>query len=352
MTRTMRAARFHGVGEGVRVEEVPYPEPGPGEVVVAVAACGICGSDVHFLEDVPVPGPLPMTLGHEAAGIVEALGEGVEGWTPGDRVALSLDGGCGTCRTCRAGSPNACLSLVVPGLHCDGAFAEALRVPAGGLVRVPDEVSLSSAAVATDCVATPFHALRCRGGLREGETVAVVGAGGLGSAAIALAGALGAGRVVAVDRSEAALERAKRAGATTVLATPGEDPVPAVHEATDGGADLVVECVGTPETVSVGLRSLVQGGRLVAVGVGMQPPPIDYPQALFSLWELSVIGAFASHREDLEEVLALQAEGRIDIESWISHRVPLDGVVEGLEMLRTKRGDPQRVVMTTALADT
>lgn len=344
--RTMLAARFHGMDVPIRLETLPYPVAGPGDVVVRVAACGICGSDVHFLEGMPVPKGLPVTLGHEPAGVIESVGEGVAEWAPGDRVALQLGNGCGRCRTCAAGHRNNCPQLIAPGLQIDGAFAEAIQVPAGCLVRVPDAVSLSAAAVATDCVATPYHALTCRAGLRPGERVAVIGTGGVGGQAVQLARVLGAGQVVAVDLAAVALDRARRMGATdTVQVAADEDASLRIREVTDGGADLVLECVGSPDLLAAGVRALAPGGRLIAVGVGMQAPRIDLPQALFSFSELAVIGSFGSHREDLETVLRLQAEGVIDIDASISHRLPLSAVGEGLEMLRTRRGDPQRIVV-------
>ncbi|MFN8546212.1 MAG: zinc-binding dehydrogenase [Candidatus Binatia bacterium] len=349
MSRRMRAARFHGAGIGVRIEEVPYPVPGPDEVVVRVAACGICGSDLHFLDGMPVPGGLPITLGHEPAGVVEAVGAGVRGWEPGDRVAVHLGIGCGACRVCASGHPNCCPRLMAPGLHIDGAFAEAIRVPVGTLVRVPDRVSLVAAAVSTDCVASPYHALVCRAGLRPGARVAVIGCGGLGGQAVQLARVLGAAQVVAVDVARAALERAARAGATQTLdAGTDGDVAGAVRQVTDGGADVVIECVGTPETVAAGARALRPGGRLVVVGVGMMPPAIDVPQALFALQELAVLGSFGSHAHDLEEVFRLEADRVIDVEASVSHRLPLAEVARGLEMLRTKQGNPQRIVIEIA----
>lgn len=344
--RTMRAARFYGFDQGIRLEQVPYPVPGPDEVVIRVAACGVCGSDVHFLEGMPVPAPLPLTLGHEAAGIVESCGERVTGWKAGDRVAIHLGVGCGGCRTCLSGHPTSCPDVKAPGLQIDGAFAEAIKVPAACLVRVPEEVSLAAAAVATDCVATPYHALRCRGGLQPGMRVAVLGVGGVGGMGVQSARVLGAEQIIAVDLSATALSRAVLAGATdTLQIAPGDDPALQIREITRGGADLVLECVGSPDTTRAGVRSLRPGGTLVAVGVTLQPPQIDVPQALFAVGELSVLGSFASHREDLEQVLALQAAGKLDIDGSISHRLPLEQVSEALEMLRSKRGDPQRIVI-------
>jgi len=345
----MRAARFHGTEIGIRIEEVAYPQPGPGEVVVKLAACGICGSDVHFLEGMPVPGGLPITLGHEPAGIVEAVGTGVRDWRAGDRVAVHLGAGCGSCRVCLSGHPNCCPQLVAPGLHIDGAFAEAIKVPAGTLVRVPAGVSLAAAAVSTDCVASPYHALACRAALRPGERVAVIGCGGLGLQAVRLAGVLGAAQVVAIDVSEIALQRAAKAGATDCVdARAKNDIAGAIQALTGGGADVVVECVGAAACVADGVRALLPGGRLVAVGVGMTPPLIDIPQAFFALQEFSVLGSFGSHQHDLEEIFRLIASGVLDIDGSISHRLKLDEVAEGLEMLRTKKGDPQRIVVELA----
>lgn len=346
---TMRAVRFHDVSAGLRVEEVPVRPPGPRDVLVQVAACGLCGSDVHFLDGMPVPGPVPVTFGHEPAGTIVALGEGVDGWRVGDPVAITISDGCGGCRTCRSGTPEACPQQRAPGLHLDGAFAEYITVPTSTLVRVPEGVSMAAAAVATDCVASPYHALACRGRLRAGEQVVVIGIGGLGSMAVTLARHLGAERIVAVDRSQAALDRAIAAGADAAVLVPdGAEATAASGElfgVTGGGAELVVECVGRPDTTALGGLALAAGGRLVILGVGMAPPPIPYPQAIFAVAEYSVIGSFASHKEDLAEVLRLQATGAIDIESAISHRVSLEEVPEGYERLRHHRGDPQRIVM-------
>lgn len=347
----MRAARFHGLAAGLRVEDVPYPTAGPDDVVVRVAACGVCGSDVHFFEDVPVPAPLPIVLGHEPAGVIESVGANVRAWKAGDRVAIHLGTGCGECATCRSGHGIACRTLRAPGLHFDGAFAEAIRVPTSCLVRVPDAVSLAAAAVATDCVASPYHALKCRAAVRPGETVVVIGVGGLGAMGVASATLLGAARVLAVDLSPTALERATKLGADVAIhVKPGEDVAAQIVLATGGGADVTLECVGVPETVSLGVRTLRPGGRLAIVGVGMQPPKIDLPQALFCIGEISVLGSFGSHREDLEEVLAYEASGRLDIAASISHRLPLERTAEAIEILRTKRGDPQRVVIEVAQA--
>ena len=179
----------------------------------------------------------------------------------------------------------------------------------------------------------PASPPRPRAGSLPRERVAVIGVGGLGGQTMRLASVLGASQVVAVDISSVALERARRFGATdTVLAVPGEDPSPQLHELTGGGVDLSVECYGSPDTIAHSVNALDRGGTLVIVGV-------------FAIAEISVLGSFASHPEDLAEVLRMEANGTIDICSSITHRLPLDQVPEALEMLRTKRGDPERIII-------
>ena len=192
----------------------------------------------------------------------------------------------------------------------------------------------------------PASPPRPRAGSLPRERVAVIGVGGLGGQTMRLASVLGASQVVAVDISSVALERARRFGATdTVLAVPGEDPSPQLHELTGGGVDLSVECYGSPDTIAHSVNALDRGGTLVIVGVCMQPPRIDLPVGVFAIAEISVLGSFASHPEDLAEVLRMEANGTIDICSSITHRLPLDQVPEALEMLRTKRGDPERIII-------
>lgn len=348
----MQAVRFHGARRGLLVEAVDRPTPAPGEVLVEIAACGLCRSDLHVLEGMPVPAALPLVLGHESAGSIAEVGPGVEDWAVGDRVAVHIGDGCGTCRTCRAGFPEACPSQRVPGLHRDGSFAELVAVPTTTLVRIPDGVSMTAAAVATDCVASPYHALVCRARLQPGEQVVVLGVGGLGTMAVVLARILGADRVVAVDTSPAALERATSLGADACVLIPqGTDPtsvVGQIREQLDVAAEVVLECVGRADTVMLGNWLIQPGGRLVLVGVGMEPPPIVFPQALFTLCEYSVLGSFASHRHDLEAVFDLVVQGELDIDASISHRIGLEEVPAGYDRLRDYRDDPQRIVMERA----
>ena len=180
--RTMRAARLHRAGAPLVVEEVAIPELAPGEVLVRVRACGLCGTDLHLAVEGSLPVErTPITLGHEAAGEVAAVAPGVSAWREGDRVALFPAASCGACRWCRSGRESLCDAAKVYGMARDGALAEYVAVPARSLVALPAGIPFDQGAVITDGVATPFHALRARGALRAGETVGIFGCGGLGT---------------------------------------------------------------------------------------------------------------------------------------------------------------------------
>src|SRR3954453_17749667 len=196
----MRAARFYAPGEPLRVETVPRPRPDEADdVLVRVAAVGLCGSDIHIaVEGITATPYQPITLGHEIAGTVEGVGSGVEDWTPGDRVAVSAIEVDGTCANCTAGHAEVCLGRRLKGIQADGGLGEYVVVPARNLCRLPDSVSFPVGAVITDAVATPFHALVEVAGLTAGQSAAVFGVGGLGLHAVQIARLLRASPIIAV----------------------------------------------------------------------------------------------------------------------------------------------------------
>jgi D-arabinose 1-dehydrogenase-like Zn-dependent alcohol dehydrogenase len=320
----MLAARLHRPGEGLCIDEVPVPEPAPGEVLLEVRACGLCGTDVHLALEGSLPvARTPITLGHEAAGIVAARGAGAVRFREGDRVALFPAASCGACRFCQSGRDSLCDAAKVYGMARDGALAEYVVVPEASLLALPQGIPFDIGAVVTDGVATPLHALRSRGQLRAGETVGVFGCGGLGTHALQLALLMGASQVVAVDTDEEALGRARRLGAGLAL-DPGRVDVPrAVREHLGGrGLDLAIELVGLPETVELAVRCLGKGGRAVVVGVGPGRPALP-PLASFVGREQAVLGSFGMDRADIADLFSLLAAGRIDLSGSISARYPL-----------------------------
>ncbi len=342
---TMRAARLHVPGEPLRIEEVPVPVPGPGEVLVKVCACGLCGTDLHLAVhgDLPVARS-PITLGHEAAGVVAGLGPGARGVREGDRVALFPAASCGACGPCLDGRESLCDRAQVFGMSRDGALADYVVTPARSVVRLGDRVPFDQAAVITDGVATPFHALRTRGALRAGETVGVFGCGGLGTHGVQLARLMGAGFVAAVDTNPAARARALALGADLALDPREVDVARELRRAT-GGLDLALECVGLAETVGLALRSLGKRGRAVLVGVGPARPTLP-PLAAFVGREQAVLGSFGMDRRDIEDLLALVEAGRLDLSASVSARYPLGEADAALQHLARKDGDVVRVVVT------
>jgi 2-desacetyl-2-hydroxyethyl bacteriochlorophyllide A dehydrogenase len=345
-SRTMRAARFTRPGEPLRLVEVPVPRPGPQEVLVRVRATGLCGSDVHIAVDGITPvGFSPITLGHEPAGEVAEVGEGVTGWVPGDRVVVMAIQSCGRCEHCVRGASQVCRSRCIAGIQVDGGLAEFMVTPAAFLVPLPDEVGFEVGGIVGDAVATPFHALADRAQLRAGETVAVFGVGGLGLHAVELARFMGAARVVAVDVRAGQLQRAREFGADTVVDASSEDPVAAVFAATSGrGVDVAAEFVGLQQTISQTVDVLATGGRAVIVGIGTEPL-IGPAPVMFVRKEASILGSYGSSRTAVERLLALAAGGQLDLERSITHVYPLEQADEALRVLHRKDGDPIRVVV-------
>lgn len=347
---TMRAARLHRVRtadapELVQVDEVDVPVPGAGEVLVEVRACGICASDLHVVQGVtPHGGDLPQILGHEPAGVVAAVGDGVDDWMPGDRVAFVMARPCGRCPYCASGRENLCVRLTVPGIDGDGAMAQYAVADQRFLAPLPAVVPFEQAAILTDAVATPYHALK-RAGVSEGVTVAVFGLGGLGMHAVQLARLAGAELVIGVDLDEVNLERALEWGADAVVDAADGKPARRVRELSEGGVDRAFEFVGANATVDQALKSVRPGGR--AVIVGLTPEPMQLmPEALFVAGELELVGSFGSTPADLGELVDLVEAGRLDLTRSITHRLTLDEVPEALGRLERRDDHPIRMVVS------
>ena len=340
----MRAVRFLGVGKPLEVVEVPDPQPGPDEVVVRVAACGICASDLHMMDgSLPVRTPPPVTPGHEASGTIAALGSGVAGWSEGERVTISAGKPCRECAACRAGRFDSCQAVLTFGVDYDGAWADYCVVPADTCVRLPDEISFEVGAILADCVATPFNAVVDVAQVRAGERLAVFGIGGLGTHAVQIARMAGAGFVAAVDPLPSARQRALRLGAD--LAAEPDGAVAAIRAATGGeGVDVSFDFVGANKVLKAAIASLAPYGRCILVGVGGERIELG-PSILFAVRKTRLIGSYGYRREHLEQLTRLVASGRLDLSGSISARMPLEAAADGVEALATKRGDPVRIVL-------
>ncbi len=340
----MRAVVFEGRGRGLALRELPTPHPGPGEVLVRVAACGICHTDLHFLDHgVPTAKTPPIVLGHEASGTIEAAGEGVASPRVGDRVLLPAVYGCGRCRFCRTGRENLCSSLAFFGSSVDGAFATHLLAPAHVPVPLPEGVPLEESAIVADAVSTPFHAVRNRARVRPGETVAVFGCGGVGMNVVQCA-ALAGGRVIAIDIDPQKLALAMELGAErTIDATIESDLPRAVRRRTDGGADVAFEAIGKPKTIRQACESLRRGGRLCVVGYCAEEVALPAQRLMFH--ELEVIGSLGCPTSEYAPLLELVRAGRVRILPLVSAKVPLDRIEAGFERMR--RGEGLRTLVVS-----
>jgi S-(hydroxymethyl)mycothiol dehydrogenase len=357
--QTVDAVVARKKGGAVGLERIVVPDPGPGEARVRVQACGVCHTDLHYREGA-INDDYPFLLGHEAAGTVESVGEGVTGLAPGDYVVLAWRAPCGTCRACRRGmawycfdSRNAVQPMTLedgtplaPALGI-GAFTPLTLVAAGQCVPV-DPAARPEAAGLIGCgVMAGFGAAVNTGRVTRGETVAVIGCGGVGDAAIAGASIAGARKIIAVDVDERKLAWARHFGATDVVDARSVDPVAAVRELTDGfGADVVIEAVGRPETYRQAFDARDLAGRLVLVGVPDPTMTVELPLAevfgrggsLSSSWYGDCLPS-----RDFPILIDLYRRGRLDLDAFVTETIGIEGVEEAFA--RMQRGDVLRSVV-------
>jgi S-(hydroxymethyl)mycothiol dehydrogenase len=347
-------------GRPVVTDDVVIPDPGPGEAVVAVAACGVCHTDLHYREGA-ISDAFPFLLGHEAAGTVEAVGDGVTNVAPGDYVVLAWRAPCGTCRACRRGRPWYCFdsaNATQPMTLTDGtplsaalgigAFAAKTLVAAGQAVKVDPRARPEAAGLIGCGVMAGFGAAVNTGAVTRGDTVAVIGCGGVGDAAIAASALAGARKVIAVDKDPRKLEWAKRFGATDTVDASDVDPVEAIRALTGGfGADVVIEAVGRPETYKQAFQARDLAGTLVQVGV--PDPSMTVELAMIDLFGRG--GALKSSwygdclpSRDFPVLVDLYLTGKLDLDGFVSETIPLEGVEEAFK--RMERGEVLRSVVT------
>lgn len=343
--KMMKAARLTKIGAPLEIAEVPIPEPGPDDILVRVRAAGICSSDLHYQDGRSEVTRLPITLGHEIAGEVAKCGSGVKKLKEGDRVSLFYLVTCGDCMKCSTGHDNYCDEAKMLGKNIDGGFAEYVTVPARNAFPFPESIPYAQAALMTDAVATPFHALK-RAAVQTGESVLIIGIGGLGIHAVQLAKIMGAGQVVAMDLDPDKLNLARKVGATATVNPQEEDSAEKIAEITNGnGVDIAIELIGLTSTIRQAIDSTGLGGRTVVVGicpdeVGLNP----YHDLL--LLEKTIMGSADQCRADFPVIIEMAAQKRLDLSYSVSHELPLEDINRGLEMLKSKKENPVRIVVT------
>ncbi|TQS45121.1 S-(hydroxymethyl)mycothiol dehydrogenase [Cryptosporangium phraense] len=360
MAQKVNAVVALGKGQPVTVETILVPDPGPGEAVVKVHACGVCHTDLHYREG-GINDDFPFLLGHEAAGVVEAIGEGVTGITPGDFVVLNWRAVCGDCRACRKGRPWYCFNThnatkkmtllsgqeLAPALGI-GAFAEKTLVAAGQCTKVNPAVSPQVAGLLGCGVMAGIGAAINTGGVTRGDSVAVIGCGGVGDAAIAGAQLAGAGTIIAVDTDDRKLAWARDFGATHTVNAKTSDVVETIKDLTGGfGADVVIDAVGRPETWEQAFFARDLAGTVVLVGV---PTPEMTAPALPLLEYFGRGGALKSSwygdclpSRDFPTLVDLHLQGRLPLDKFVTEEIRLDAVETAFAKMH--QGDVLRSVV-------
>jgi S-(hydroxymethyl)mycothiol dehydrogenase len=350
MSHEVRAVLGRSKGAPVSVETILVPDPGPGEALVRVQACGVCHTDLHYREGA-IGDDFPYLLGHEAAGVVEAVGEGVTDVVPGDFVILNWRAVCGRCRACRRGQPWYCFDThnarqkmtlkdgteLAPALGI-GAFAEKTLVAAGQCTKVPQVRPEAAGLLGCGLMAGLGAALNTAP-VSRGQSVAVIGCGGVGDAAIAGARLAGAARIIAVDIDDRKLALAETFGATHTVNSRDTDPVTAIRELTGGhGADVVIDAVGRPETYKQAFYARDLAGTVVLVGVPTPDMKLELPLldvfgrggALKSSWYGDCLPS-----RDFPMLVDLYRQGRLDLDAFVTETIALDEVEKAFEKMHS-----------------
>ena len=358
MPHSVRAVVARAKGEPVTIETIEVPDPGPGEVLVAVKACGVCHTDLHYREGA-INDEFPFLLGHEASGIVEDVGPDVTEVAVGDFVVLNWRAVCGQCRSCRRGRPwycfathNATHKMTLDGQELSpalgiGAFAEKTLVATGQATKVDPAAPAEVAGLIGCGVMAGLGAAMNTGNVGRGDSVAVFGCGGVGDAAIAGARLAGAHTIVAVDLDDRKLEMAKEFGATHTVNSSNEDPVEAIRAVTDGhGVDVAIEAIGLPVTYQQAFNARDLAGTVVLVGV-------PNPEATLELPMIEVFGRGGSLKSswygdclpsrDFPMLIDLYLQGRLDLDRFVSETIALDEVEEAFHKM--ERGEVLRSVV-------
>ena len=359
MPSTVKGVIARAKGAPVELVDVVVPDPGPGEAVVRIEACGVCHTDVHYREG-GINDEFPFLLGHEAAGVVEAVGDGVTEISPGDFVILNWRAVCGQCRACKKGKPQYCFDThnatqkmtltdgteLSPALGI-GAFIEKTLVAAGQCTRVDAEADAAAVGLLGCGVMAGFGAAVNTGGVSRGDSVAVIGCGGVGNAAIAGAKLAGATTIIAVDVDARKLAWATDFGATHTVNSTERNPVETIREITGGfGADVVVEAVGRPETYEQAFYARDLAGTVILVGVPTPDLQVTLPLieifgrggALKSAWYGDCLPG-----RDFPMLVDLYRQGRFDLDAFVSEKIGLDDIEAAFDKMR--KGEVLRSVV-------
>lgn len=359
----MKAAVMRATNAPLEIEDVTIDDPGPGEVLLATAASGICHSDLHVIEG-GLPMPPPCILGHEPSGIVEAIGDGVTDFVPGDHVIGCITNWCGVCKFCTGGRPYLCPSQFngrpegaksrLTGQDGNAilqfanlsSFAEKMLCPERSLVKIRDDMPLDRASLIGCGVTTGLGAALNTVHIPAGASVVIIGCGGVGLSALQGARIVGAGQIIAVDAHAWKFDLAKELGATDCVDAKAGDPVAAVLELTGGGADFVFECIGLVPTVQQAVAMTGRGGTTVLVGIVPITELVPLSAADIVLQEKKVVGSYMGSnrfRFDMPKYIEFYLDGRLRLDEMISSRIRLDEINDAFDLMR--KGEAARQVI-------
>ncbi len=341
----MKAVRFVGVNQALETQDIPIPEIGERDILVKVKAAGICHSDAHYRAGISPVKPVPLTLGHEVAGLVEKIGSQVTNVKIGDRVCLHYNIACGDCYHCATGNDQFCEKVLMLGHYANGGYAEYIAVPARNAIHLPDEIPFEQGATLMCASATAFHALK-KSRIKAGERAAIFGAGGLGQSAIQLAKAFGAIEVFAVDINQEKLNLAKEYGAIPVNAKQ-VNPVDEIKKLTNNkGVDVAIEMIGLSQTMKQAIQTAGVMGRVVVVGLSNQPMEINpYTEILGN--EVELIGSNDHHLAELPLLVDLARRKVLDTSKIVTKTIPLDAeeINQALDNLENFSSDIRTVIV-------
>ena len=341
----MKAVRLVQPGRALELQDIPLPRTGDDEVLVRVKAAGICHSDAHYRAGISAVHPLPLTLGHEVAGVVEATGRNAKQLRVGQRVCLHYMVTCGACAWCAKQNEQFCETGTMIGKSRDGGYAEFIVMPARSVFQLPDEISFEHGAIMMCSSATSLHAL-IKARMKPGESVAIFGAGGLGMSAIQLARTLGAREVFAVDVQPNKLDFARSLGAVPIDARAG-DPVKQIRDHTGGrGVDVALELIGLPLTMQQSVRSLARQGRAALAGITERNFEVSPYHELINR-EAEIIGVSDHLASEIPLLLEFARTGKLNLSNAVTRTVPLDAksINDALDRLE-HFGEDVRVVIT------
>ncbi len=341
----MKAVRFVGVNQPLQMQELPIPKIGERDILVRVKAAGICHSDAHYRAGISPVNPIPLTLGHEVAGVVENIGAQVTSVKIGERVCLHYNISCGDCHHCTTGNDQFCEKVLMLGHYTDGGYAEFISVPARNAIHLPNEIPFEQGATLMCASATAFHALR-KGKVKAGESVAIFGAGGLGQSAVQLAKAFGAIEVYAVDINEDKLNLAAKHGAIPINGREA-NAVDEIKRLTNGkGVDVAIEMIGLPQTMKQALQCAGVMARVVIVGLSNKPLEIDTYNELLGN-EIELIGSNDHLLQELPLLVELARRKVLDTSKVVTRTVSLDAdeINATLDALEKFSGDVRTVIV-------